>query len=424
MFVFGLFVILLGGCDPDGKDSAAEPVGTTDSGTPVDTSQTGDTSQPVDTGETADTDTDPLDFSDIDALITGYLQSTDMPAVGASLVVDGAVVWADGYGWADIDNEIPATGDTAFMLASISKTFVATALMQQVEAGTFELDTPIDGLLDFPLDNPRLKDEVVTVRHLASHTASLCDGWVWGVPGDPDGLYSVGDSDISLQAFLEGYLVEGGEWYADSNYCSWEVGTRYSYSNIGADLAGYLLESSGPLALDDHSDTYIFDALGMENTGWHLADHDVSNVAVPYDFWGGKQLTYDHFGYPDYPSGQLRSSPYDLGRFLAAYANGGTLDGARILEAATVEEILSPQAPDVEPTQGVFWYWSKADDRDVVGHSGGDYGVSTYMFLDPETGVGVVVLLNTYGNADVWTAQADIQRALFAKGEAIAAGMD
>jgi CubicO group peptidase (beta-lactamase class C family) len=265
---------------------------------------------------------------------------------------------------------------------------------------------------------------MVTVRDLTTHTASLCDSWIWGEPGREGGLYTEGDPTTSLEDLLKSYLIEGGEWYSEDNFCPWDVGARYEYSNIGADLAGYLLEATGDQALDVHSDTHIFGPLGMENTGWHLADHEEANVAVPYNWMGGEYIGYGQFGYPDYPCGMLRSSPRDLGRYLAAYANGGELDGERILESSTVDEVFASQVPSIDATQGIFWYWSRIDGRDVVGHSGGDYGVSTDMLLDPETGIGVVVLLNTYGNNAVWAAQSDIERALFEKGEALLAAME
>jgi CubicO group peptidase (beta-lactamase class C family) len=396
------------------KDPSQKPGPSDDTSAPG-----GDSGGADDTGTPAD-----LDFSDIDALINGYMDTAPIPALGASLMINGEVVWAAGYGWADIDNEIPATGDTAFMLASVSKTFVATALMQQVEKGVFTLDTPVNDLIDFSLDNPRIEDEVVTVRDLATHTGSLCDRWIWGEPGQKGGLYSEGDPTMSLEDLLKSYLIEGGDLYSESNFCLWDPGTRYAYSNIGADLAGYLLESTGDQALDDHSETHIFGPLGMENTGWHLADHDEANVALPYDWMGGEYNAYGHFGYPDYPCGMLRSSPRDLGRYLAAYANGGELDGVRILESSTIDEIFASQIPGVDTTQGVFWYWTQIGNRDVVGHGGADYGVSTDIMLDPATGIGVTVLLNTSGNNTVWAAQSNIQRALFAKGDALLAAQD
>jgi sporulation protein YlmC with PRC-barrel domain len=91
------------------------------------------------------------------------------------------------------------------------------------------------------------------------------------------------------------------------------------------------------------------------------------------------------------------------------------------LESSTVDEIFASQIPSVDTTQGLFWYWGRIGGREVVGHSGADYGVSTDIMLDVENGIGVVVLLNTNNNHKIWAAQSDIGRALFEKGEALLA---
>ncbi len=81
--------------------------------------------------------------------------------------------------------------------------------------------------------------------------------------------------------------------------------------------------------------------------------------------------------------------------YLLGYDLGGALEGARILKSATVDEMFTRQVPGVEGTQGLFWYWSYGYGRELIGHNGGDYGVATEMLLDPETGVGIVLLANT-----------------------------
>ena len=127
VLVGGFAVVSLVACGPDseGQDTGhpADVFDSADSGEFVDTAEPQDTEAPMDTdesedtGEWVDTEAAPIDFSDIDALIAGHLESAPIPAVGAALVVDGALVWADGYGWADIENAIPATGDTAFTVS-------------------------------------------------------------------------------------------------------------------------------------------------------------------------------------------------------------------------------------------------------------------------------------------------------------------
>ena len=276
----------------------------------------------------------------------------------------------------------------------------------------------MNDILPFDLDNPRTEGEEVTVAHLATHTAAIMDNYdVWYPVGDKGTTAVWGDSPIPLGDFLESYLVAGGEWFdANRNFYRNMAGSQYHYSNIGADVAGYLLEAGTGLPLDDHSEAEIFGPLGMLNTGWHLADHDEHLVAMPYVYERGEFLPFGQFGYPDYPCGQLRSSASDLGRFLAAYARGGELEGQRILEADTIETLWSAPFPDVEDTQGIFWYWTSYGDQAVIGHGGADYGVSTALYYDPVADVGIVRLSNIASGPASGPAMIAIEEALLEAG--------
>ncbi|MBM4247491.1 MAG: beta-lactamase family protein, partial [Deltaproteobacteria bacterium] len=176
-----------------------------------------------------------------------------------------------------------------------------------------------------------------------------------------------GDSPIALRDFMVGYFTPGGACYdATKNFTASPPGTHYLYSNLATALLGYLVEAATGTRLDDHCDARIFAPLSMADTGWHLADFAPRDVAMPYESVGGELYEWGLFGYPDYPDGQLRSSADDLARFLAAWAGAGTYDGAQILEAATVAEALSVQFPDIDPTQGLSWYYDTVGARTVV----------------------------------------------------------
>ena len=198
-------------------------------------------------------------------------------------------------------------------------------------------------------------------------------------------------------------------------------GEEYHYSNIATALAAYLVETTTGTPFDDHCDVNIFGPLGLTNTGWHLADLDENIVAMPYGWYQGQHQAFGHFGYPDYPDGQLRASPRDLATFLLAYGEGGTLGRAKILESATVEDMWTPQLPNVEPSQGVFWYWESMVGKDVIGHNGSDYGVATDMYYDPETGVGIVTLVNADTPASIYGSMWDIEDKLFEVGFSLTA---
>lgn len=358
----------------------------------------------------------------LDLLVEGQMQKHGIPALAAAIVRSAKPFSSKAWGERHVAPSRPALATTPFMLASISKTVTATAVLQLVDDGVFGLDDDIDSILDFSVDNPRVPgDEVITVRHLLTHTSGLIDDAdVWGgYPGEANSLYVLGDSPIALGDFMRGYFTPGGAWYdAASNFAPGAPGTGYEYSNLASALLGHLIETATGTSLDDHSDARIFSPLGMGDTGWHLADFTVDDVAMPYESFRGEFLPWGHFGYPDYPNGQLRASVQDLARYLAAWAGGGTLDGVRILEEATVAEALSVQYPGVEATQGLSWYADRIGNRDVLGHNGGDYGVSTDMFFDPATGHGVIVLINTDETGARTSAMARIEEALFAIAEA------
>ncbi len=363
---------------------------------------------------------------ELDAFIKKEMEEAKIPGLAAAIVASGKVAWTAGYGYANVEAQRPVTPDIAFSLGSTSKIVLAVALMQVWEKGKLLLDGNINDMLPFTVDNPHVAGEIITPRQLATHTSSIIDN-------EPvrEASYSfTGDSPIALGDFLKGYLVAGGQWYdANKNYVAVPPGQQLSYSNIAAGLAGYLVEKMTGAALDDHSDVNIFRPLGMKNTGWRLSDFPTTeNIAVPYAFENGRYRPYPFYGYPTWPDGGLRSSVADLARFLAAVMNGGELDGVRILNKSTVEEMLrsqipANQLPPGQSGQGIFWAIAHIDKYgDFIGHTGGDPGAITFLFFQPTTGVGVIGLINGEGNDAAGEAIPQIGVRLYERGLEIAKG--
>lgn len=349
-------------------------------------------------------------IKDLNTLVDEIFDQTQLPGMAVAVVGPQGVIWSGGYGFANVDERRPVTPDTPFMLASVTKVFTGTTLMMAWEEHGFDLDTPVNDWLPFPVDNPHIGGEVITLRHLATHTSGLLDNWE-----TYNGVYSEGDSPIALGDFLAGYLVPGGKWYdVDENYGDWMPGTTAEYSNVGAALAGYMVEMITGTPLDDYADARLFEPLGMTNTHWHLADFpDVGLIAVPYDADG---TALDHYGYPTWPDGQLRSSVNDLGRFLAAILNDGEFGGVQILQPETIEVMLQAQFPTIDPYQG--WFWALGDEPGSAWHGGGDYGVATSIGIDRALGIGLILLTNSDSGEMglVWDALA---RPIFADAAAL-----
>ncbi len=322
-------------------------------------------------------------------------QRSAIPAMGVVLAVKDRGIWARGFGLSDVEKQLSTSKDTSFMLASISKTFVATAILQLREEGLLDLQDSVHEQISFPLDNPHLTSEQIEVRHLVTHTSSIIDNWsVWGAPGG-NGVLIHGDSPIALADFLEGYLVEGGNWYsAEDNWSENTPGTSYDYSNIGSALAGYLIEETTGLPLREHSKKNLFEPLGMNNTGWHLSDfEDVNSVALPYYLENEQPISYGHFGYPDYPDGQLRSSAQDLGIYMLMYLQDASVEKMKILSSQSIDVAFNPVLENI-PNNGVFWGIGNDWGERVAWHSGSDFGVRTDLVLALDSEIGIAVLTN------------------------------
>ena len=389
--------------------------------------------------------------------IESVMESNMIPGVSVSVVKDGAIVWDKHLGYASIDDAVEVDENTMFMLASVSKTVTATALMQLWEQGLFDLDDNINDYLPFNFSHPDYFLAPISFKMLLSHTSGINDNW--GVMP-----YADGDSQLELGYYLEEYLVPGGLFYdSNSNFTNAMPGTSYSYSNIGTALIGYLVESISGQPFNEYCNENIFEPLGMTNAFWFLSEIDsLSQVALPHVFEGGSGsscyeigcgifngsnpcqcdeacvdygdccLDYDevcgengtgsdgvnlvehyHYGYSDYPSGQLRVSSNDLAKFMGAYINGGSYNGVRILDSDTVELIKTVHYPNIQSSQGLIWYYKNSNGRNLFGHNGGDTGVSTDMFISLADNLGVIVLTNS-GN---YSGMVQIENAVFSFAE-------
>lgn len=332
------------------------------------------------------------------------------PGLAVGVIRDNHIVAAQGYGWANIAWNVPVAVYTNFMLASVSKTVTATAVMQLNESGVFALDDDVNGYLPFAVRNPNFPDEPITFRGLLTHTSGIRDNWTVLTE-----YYVQGDSPVPLGEFLADYLVPGGPLYFPRwNYYRYPPATTWNYSNIGVSLAAYLVEAMTGIPFDQYCDQNIFARLPMVETSWHLAGLNQGNVAMPYlyRFDTRDYLPYGHYGYPDYPDGGLRTSVKQLAHHLMAFMNDGTYNGVQMLRPETVAEMRVVQYPSIDPTQGLIWYYDDSSGYPLLGHDGGDYGVATTMFYRPEDGVGVIVLANGEGQPSSQPLY-DIQDVLF-----------
>lgn len=327
--------------------------------------------------------------ADLDAAVTARLHEAHLPGLAACVVRGGAVAFCKGYGLADIAARRPITPDTPFLLASVSKVFTATALLQLWEHGGFDLDDDVSQASSFPIRYPGMKGPI-TYRRLLGHVAGVADSDAMNE------LYAYGeDPDLSLQQVIEGYFVPGGAYYdARKNFLPDPPGAVHSYSNMGYALLGYLAQVLAGQDFAAFCAESIFEPLGMKDTSWHLADFPKDGPAVPYSWDGGSFQSYGQYTFADYPDGGLRSSARSVAAFLASQARGGELGGHRILASSTLSSMLDVAYPALDKTQGLGWYHREIGGDDWVGHMGIERGAYTEMFLRRRDGLGFVILTN------------------------------
>jgi CubicO group peptidase (beta-lactamase class C family) len=334
----------------------------------------------------------------LDGVILQKMHEARIVGLGAAIIRDDKVVWSKGYGFADKDRALPFTSDTVMNIGSISKTFTGVALMQAVQAGKLSLDADINQYLPFRVVNPHFPDARITLRHLATHTSGITDR---------DAVYETtyhygGAASESLGGFLKSYLIAGGRHYAADNFLNVRPGTHREYSNIAAGLAGYIVEIATGNSLSAYGRAHIFRPLGMRSTGWSLADVDLARHSKLYVMHGGWAIPVQLYEGTTYPDGGVRTTVSDLSKFFIALLNGGTYEGARILDQKSVDEMerfqfTEANKPDnvdlKELNSGLFWATKYNGTR--IGHNGTDPGVMTEMLATPDKGTAVILFSNT-----------------------------
>lgn len=335
--------------------------------------------------------------SPLDDYINSQMAAKHISGLGAVLIKNGKLAWTGSYGLANREENIPVTDSTMFMIASVSKTITATALLHLWQENGFDLDADINGFLPFEVRNPHFPDDPITFRQLLTHTSSIKDNW-------NEMPYFDGDSPISLADFMFNYLSpQGTSYHAEQNFYSYAPQTHYNYCNISAALCGYLVEAISGIPFNEYCNQNLFQPLCMENTGWFLSEIDNDLIAHPYSYSGGAYHDEGLYGYPDYPDGQLRTTPLSLAKFLWMHMNDGQFDGVQVLDSATIAAMRTVQLPDISEDQGLIWYYYTDATGTWWGHNGGDSGVSTDMYLNEATGTGLVLLTSGDGNhVNIW----------------------
>jgi CubicO group peptidase (beta-lactamase class C family) len=339
--------------------------------------------------------------------ISFLMHLADFSALSACIIQDDQVIWSMGYGSYDREADTPAAPQTIYVLASVTKTVVGTALMTLYDQGLFALDDDVNMYLPFNLRNPNFPDEPITIRMLLSHTSSLNtntqNNYYWmNFSGDPP-------FSFFPEPYLSELLLPDGKYYDPSLWSTiYHPGEHAMYANVGFDLISYLIEIISGETFLEYCDTHLFTPLDMHQTSFNLSQLPLQDVAIPYQRYLGKyyqinELTF-MFGNmtpPDkywrgrfYPAGGLYSTVVDLSHFLIMHMNNGVYNGTHILKNDTVA-LMHHIDPDNQIGYGLAWmHHSISPYLTTTGHGGDLPGVDTWMLYNQTLDRGVIYFAN------------------------------
>jgi CubicO group peptidase (beta-lactamase class C family) len=310
--------------------------------------------------------------------VAQWMEQKKVPGVAAGILYQGET-YAGGWGVTNVDHPLPVTDETLFQIGSITKTFVATAIMRLVEAGTLKLDAPIRTYLpDF-----KVADEAAsagaTLRHLLTHTA----GWAG------DFFHDTGAGDDALAR----YVADMAELPQLA-----PLGTHWSYNNAGFSLAGRVIEVCTEQTFQAALQELVLDPLGLEHSFFEAGDVITHRVAVGHAVGdeGAEVARPWPLVRSVYPAGGIICSVQDLLRYASFHLGDGALDdGTRLLSPESMAQMQTKQVSVWQgEATGLPWWLQDVGDTYWRGHGGGTKGQVSHLALLPEHGFAVATLTN------------------------------
>jgi CubicO group peptidase (beta-lactamase class C family) len=359
------------------------------------------------------------EIEDLDDKIEALMAEGDMHSLVAAIVVNDQVVWTRAYG-ADPDV------DKIYDMGSITKSFMASVVLQLYERGIIDLNDDVNQYLPFTVRHPNYPDKPITIRMLLTNRSCLAHNTAlyqsysmgpslrqWGVE-QRGWEYNEEFERLSYPEFMAGYLEPGGPYYQPENWVNCQPGTEFFYSTPGFDLLGYLVEQVSGQPIEGYLQQNIFAPLGMTSTTATPLDTP-ERIAVPHERWYGV-LAKTNVQLPLSQrrligGGGLYTTVEDLSNFLIAHMNQGELDGFQLLQPKTVNLMHSRASSTMDDFMqvGYGYGWSLYQEesrqmwdityqpRGYQGHGGRYWGYSSQMQMvaEEDGAYGFVMLINT-----------------------------
>ena len=321
------------------------------------------------------------------ALVSAHRAALGIPGISAAVGIDGTIVWSQGFGYADLENRVPARATTLYRVGSVSKPITATAVVQLALSGALDLDAPVQRYVPSFPD----KQAPITTRQLAGHIAGI--------------RHYQGDESLSEGQRHYDDVVEALAIFQDDPLL-FSPGEDYSYSSYGWNLISAVVQGAADQDFLGYMQEHVFDPLGMNHTHADDPRPIIPERARFYSFTGGRlrNAPFVNNSYK-WAGGGFIASVEDLVRFGSAHLEPGFLSREALDLLFT-----SRRTSDGEETgYGIGWrvgtlgsLFPEADLRRdselgrlrVMHHGGSSVGGRAFLLLVPERRVVVAVLVN------------------------------
>lgn len=314
-----------------------------------------------------------------EAWIQSQIAYRDLPGVAIGVVSGQQLIWAKGFGYADVAGKKPMTSTTLFRMASHSKLFTSTAIMQLRDLGKLRLDDPVERYLPWFRIQPASPDDPpITIEELVTHGSGLPReaGPHWEDFNFPD--------------------REGVKKYIAEHKAAYSPGVRWKYSNLALTIAGLVVETVSGESYTDYVRKHIFDPLKMTSSS---VDKDLPGIATGY----GRRM----------PDGSRAKMPFvdahamgaatgitsnveDMAKFVELQFRTGPVGGAQILSTGALREMHRVRMMENDWTRGnaIGFSITRVKDKLYAGHGGSYMGYKTQTIIQLDSQVGVIVLTN------------------------------
>ena len=322
--------------------------------------------------------------------IDSFRQEMENVGMAVVFVENNKIVYSRQFGVKNLETREPVSRNTLFRIASISKSFTATSLLQLVEKGKVSLDTDVSELAGFTIRNPKYPDTVITLEMMLSHTSSL---------NDSEGYFTL---DVINPATNKNWR---------KCYNDYEPGKGYEYCNLNFNLCGTFLEKLSGERFDQYVVGHILRPLGLYG-GYCVDSLDTSLFASLYDYDGKSFFCTDKEAYaprrevlshyvmgkdtPAFsPTGGMKLSAEDLAKYMMMHMNYGKFpSGKRIISSKSSRNMQTPRSDDEHYGLALWKTDEYSPGVTLTGHTGGAYGMRSAMFFNPEKKYGFVVISN------------------------------